>query len=123
MPSYREVTMLRIISCAVAVVAMTTAAAADPKSKCGIFEWTGFTDPITEIVDGTVGFDGLHAECQAAFGPTARLGTSQEYFLTVGHDAPTTDAWVYPILSFVPTNLAAQHCDFWSNGGRIFSPA
>ena len=107
-----------------AVVATSALAQQGPKergSKCGVFEWIGFTDPAFGTVDGTVGFAGMHAECKAEFGPATRFGTAREYFLTVGHDTPAVDAWVHPIRSFSLFPGPVQHCLFWLAENPEFS--
>ena len=90
------------------------------EQKTGHFEFVGFTDDVLGTVDGAVGFDGMHAECQADFGPDARFCTSKEYLLTPGHVAPNTPAWVHPITDFVRNLAHAQHsCSLWTSNSAI----
>jgi len=90
-----------------------------------VFEFVGFTDEVTGTVDGTVGFNVIHAACQAEFGLNARFGTSMEYYLKVGHSAPSVAAWVHPILSFSPFAGPVAHYGLWSEPtlvGAVIDP-
>ena len=76
----------------IGMVAQSVAALAGPTS----YKFVGFS---TALVDGTVGFFGMNAACQADFGPDARWATSQNIIdSTIQPTLATSGAWVQPVI-------------------------
>ena len=63
-------------------------------TKSGVFEFVGFS---SGMVQGDVAFVGMHAACQADFGPDSRMCTSKEYALSPNAGVPGFNAWVHPV--------------------------
>ena len=108
--------------CAVALAVATSSSAQEPTE----YQWAGATSSTTL---GDAGFLHLQWMCQAEYGPTARMCTSQEVLestnLSTG-SLPNTEAWTLPV--YVPSSESALDmsglggdfeftCDGWSSAG------
>lgn len=116
----------RWIAVAAAVAMSASAPPAQAKKEVvvvvnnGVYQFVGYSDGTT---DGGQGFIHMHRLCQADFGDTARMCTTEEFFNSpnaadpVEGNAPTEGAWIHPI----PVSVSIwdeQHrlaCVGWSN--------